>query len=304
VKRDRALPRSLFVFHAAISVPAGQVVVMGGRPVAERHAGERVTWVYASTDSVPFLNIAIAPYAAVAGPRVRAYVFREDSAAAFLTVARAEQALDSLARWFGMLDQAPSVTLIEIPPGFGSQSSLTAGIIQDAGAFRESDRRHELYHELSHFWNPRDTAHPSPRLNEGFASLLEWRLAAALDGWSGLDSLLQYRAARLVARAQTDSLVARIPMQSYGATDRTGFSYSVGMLFFDALGRCLGVEGFDRLWGDYLKKTRATGGSDQGFAVFAVAATGKPAVRELFDTWFFTTRWVEQLQQGSRVTGC
>ena len=304
VKRDRALPWSLFTFHAAINVPAGQVVVTGGRRVAERHAGQRVTWEYASADSVPFLNIAIAPYATIAGPRVSAYVFREDSAAASTTVSKAEQALDSLGRWFGPLDKAPSVTLIEIPPGFGSQSSLTAGIIQDARAFRDADQRDQLYHELSHFWNPRDTAHPSPRLNEGFASLLEWWLAQTLDGWNGLDSLLQYRATRLVARAQSDSLVARIPMQSYGATERTGFSYSVGMLLFDALDRCLGREAFNRLWGDYLRKTRNTGGSDQGFAAFAIATTGKPAVRELFDTWFFTTHWVEQLQKGTRVSGC
>lgn len=302
VKRDRQLPRADFAFHAAITVPAGQVVVMGGKRVAEQHAGDRVTWEYASVDSVPFLNIGIAPYARVAGARVSAYVFRQDSAAALSLVTAAEQALDTLTNWFGPLNKSPSVTLIEIPPGYGSQSSLAAGIIEEAGAFRESERRHELYHELTHFWNPRDTAHPSPRLNEGFASYVEWRLVEAVEGLKRLDSLANVYGSWLNRRAAADSMLRKIPIQGNGEAGRTGYSYSVGMLFFRALDRCLGAQGFNRLWGDYLRKTWDTGGSDRDFAAFA--ASTRPEVRNLFDTWFFTTKWVEQLASGTPSSGC
>ncbi len=298
VKLNRAAPRPPFEFHAAVTVPEGLVAVTGGRRLGERRANGQVTWEYASTEPVPFLNIAIAPYVTIGQRRVRAYVFPQDSADAGPTVVKAEHALDSLSRWFGPLGQEPSVTLIEIPAGYGSQASLSAGIIQDASAFREASRRHELYHELSHFWNPRDTAAPSPRVTEGLATLLERRLAGVLDGWHGLDSLADFRAARLRDRAATDSTLRVVPMQLYGAVDRTGLSYSVGMLLFYSLERCLGPSAFDALWGDYLRKTRVTGGSDQDFAAFAMQRTPNPAVRELLNTWFFTTRWIEQLSAG------
>jgi hypothetical protein len=70
------------------------------------------------------------------------------------------------------------------------------------------------------------------------------------------------------------------------------------MLLFHSLQQCLGTAAFDALWGDYLSKTRKTGGSDEDFAAFAIRQTGNPAVRELFETWLFTTRWIERLSAG------
>jgi len=299
---NRTVPRSPFRFHARLTVPDGLVAVTGGQRVSERRSNGQVTWEYGSSETVPFLNIAIARYAEIGRRRIRAYVFPEDSAAARRAVDKAEEALDSLARWFGPLSEEPRVTLIEIPSGYGSQASLSAGIILDASALRDTSRLHELYHELSHLWNPRDTATPSPRITEGLATLLERRLAGALDGWTGLDSLVELRAARLRARAATDSLLLAIPLRSYGAADRTNLSYTVGMLLFYSLQQCVGVTAFDALWRDYLQKTRLTGGSDQDFADFASRQSGNPSVRILFDTWFFTTRWIERLSAGATLT--
>ena len=295
---NRAVPWLPFTFHAELTVPEGFVAVTGGRRLAKRPSAEGVTWEYGSDVAVPFLNIAIARYVEVGQRRVRAFVFPEDSAVAQGTVSQAEAALDSLTAWFGPLGDAPHVTLIEIPPGYGSQASLSAGIIMDAAAFREAARRHELYHELAHFWNPRDTAVPSPRVTEGLATLLEQSLATALDGWHGLDSLAEARAARLVARSASDSLLRTVPMRDYGRVDRTGYSYSVGMLLFYLLERCVGRPAFFTLWGEYLRQTRTTGGSDQAFADFAITRTGSPAVRELFTTWWLTTRWIDRLRAG------
>ena len=75
--------------------------------------------------------------------------------------------------------------MIEIPEGFGSQASATAGIILDASAFGDQAQLPQLYHELSHFWNPRDLDVPSPRWNEGLAMYLQYRLARELDGFAG-----------------------------------------------------------------------------------------------------------------------
>ncbi len=302
-RTNRAAPRSPFTFRVSLTVPEGLVAVAGGQRAGENHSNGRVTWEYRSTAAVPFLNIAIARYAEIGERRIRAYVFPNDSAAARGAVGKAEEALDSLTRWFGPLGEEPRVTLIEIPPGYGSQASLSAGIIQDASAFRDASRLHELYHELSHFWNPLDTARPSPRVTEGLATLLERRLAVALDGWTGLDSLVEGYAARVRARAATDSTLRVIPLMSYGASGRTDYSYTVGMLLFYSLAQCVGEPAFDALWGGYLRKTRDTGGSDRDFAIFAAEQSGNPAVRRLFDTWFFTTRWIERLLAGETVNG-
>ncbi len=205
-------------------------------------------------------------------------------------------ALDTLARWFGPLATSPRVTLIEIPEGWGSQASLSAGIILEAPAFRERGRLRELYHELTHFWNPVDTAAFSPRLNEGLASLMERRLAAVIDGWPGLDSLVLQRAASLVERATSDSVLRTTPLSEYGAAQRTDLSYPVGMLFLHSLQQCLGESAFDALWAAYLQRTWRTGGSDRDFAAFAVERGERPEVQRLFQTWFFTTGWLDRLR--------
>jgi hypothetical protein len=200
------------------------------------------------------------------------------------------------------------VTLIEIPEGWGSQSNLAAGIIQDASAFRDAGRLHELYHELSHFWNPVDTAAYSPRLNEGLASFLERRLATEINGWTGMDSVARARAASLRSRSASDSVLRTTPMRLYGAAQRTDLSYRVGMLFFYSLQRCLGAEGFDRLWSGYLRKTARTGGSDADFAEYATQSSGAAGLGELVGDWFFTTRWLDRLQAGDDMidfgSGC
>ncbi len=293
---NRAMPTPAFTFQARITVPKGLVAVTGGEFRSRRDAGAQVTWEYGSSTPVPFLNIAIARYVEIEQRGIRAYVFPQDSADAWRTVAKANEALDSLARWFGDLDEGPRVTLIEIPEGWGSQASLTAGIIQTASAFRDASRLHELYHELSHFWNPVDTAAFSPRLNEGLASFLERRLAGALDGWTGLDSLAGLRADSLRERSVSDSGLRTIPLRAYGVAQRTDLSYPVGMLLFYSLQHCLGAPAFDVLWRDYLRKTRHTGGSDLDFVAFASEQSGRSEVRTLFDTWFFTTHWLERLQ--------
>lgn len=299
----RAAPRLPFTFRARVTVPEGLIVAAGGQRLAEHRHNGQVTWEYGSSRPVPFLNIAIAHYVVIAERGIQAYVFPDDTVAARRVVAKASDALDTLASWFGALDSVPQVTLIEIPMDWGSQASLTAGIIQDAAAFRDASRLHELYHELTHFWNPPDTTAFSPRLTEGLASLLERRLAHVLDGWHGLDSLAESRATRLRARAVSDSELRTVPMRSYGLRHRTDLSYSAGMLFFYTLQQCIGATAFDALWRDYVAKARRIGGSDQDFVAYALTRQWHGNVAGLLRTWFTTTRWIDRLQQGETLTG-
>jgi hypothetical protein len=166
------------------------VVAAGGRETA-RVVGESTTiWEYTASRPVPFLLVAIAPYRIIERPGMRIYHFPEDSAGARVVAGRTGQALSLLERWYGPLREAPSLTIMEIPDGWGSQASLAGGIIQTAPVFRDASRLGELYHELSHLWNPDDVDRPSARWNEGLATFLQQRLSAELDHQS-LDERLE-----------------------------------------------------------------------------------------------------------------
>jgi hypothetical protein len=114
---------------------------------------------------------------------------------------------------------------MEIPDGWGSQASLAGGIIQVAGAFRDSDRMQELYHELSHLWNAVDLDAPSPRWNEGLAMFLQGRLAREIDGWDGESAALDRTAARLLERCGSGEPCGSVPLRHYGDEELTDYSY-------------------------------------------------------------------------------
>ena len=108
---------------------------------------------------------------------------------------------------------------------------------------RSGDRAQlpQLYHELSHFWNPRDLDVPSPRWNEGLATYLQYRLARELDGFAGTAAAIE-RASSRVCAGETRARLERTPFARFGAEGVTDFSYRVGFLMFTALEALVGPE--------------------------------------------------------------
>jgi aminopeptidase N len=190
-------------------------------------------------------------------------------------------AVGRFTQWYGPLRREPRVTVIEIPDGFGSQASLSAGIIQTAAAFRDRADLPQLYHELSHVWNVADLERPSPRWNEGLASFLEYRMAAELDGWADWDRIVGWytqSAQRGCAASRCDS----IPLARYGSAQMTDRSYSVGMLMFYVLFQTLGAEGFDRAYRDFFQRYQSAGGTSTNLAeAFRRVAPGLSAGESL-----------------------
>lgn len=135
----RSVHRLPFPFTASVRVPMKQVVVMGGALVRRTQSDSLVTWTYRSSEPVPFLNITVAPYRIVEARGIRAFVFPEDSARGVTVHNAVLAALDTPGQWFGPLPNMPDLPIMEIPEGFGSQASLTAGIILTADAFRGND---------------------------------------------------------------------------------------------------------------------------------------------------------------------
>jgi hypothetical protein len=295
---SRAMPRGDFRFEAKVTVPR-ELVVATAVPASERiPAGDDVTWVFTGREPVPFLNVSIAPYHLLRSGALRIFHFAEDEVGAQTVLAGIEQAVALYSRWFGPLDRPPAITVMEIPEGWGSQSSLTGGIIQTADAFRDPRAMPQVYHEIAHLWHPVDTDAPPVRWNEGLATFLQWRIAAALDSTVSLDAAMDRTAARLLQRLTPDSRT--VPMIEYGSAGLTDLSYSTGAVMFYLLYESLGAERFDAVLGSYYRAFPHTGTPTRAFADWLTDA--EPRLRgTILEDWLFTARGIDRLETGESL---
>ena len=294
---NRQRPRSDFTYDVAVRVPTRYLVATGGAPSRTPHDDGTATWRYRSGAPSPFLNVTVAPYDTIVGGGIRLFHFSADSLGARRTYANAQAALRLLGSWFGPQRALFNVTIAEIPDGWGSQASLVGGIIQSAAVFRDPGRSGELYHELSHLWNARDTDTPSPRWNEGLASFLEGLMREQLDGWTNRRESERRRIAWMQGRIASDSVLRVTPLIEYGRRGVTDYSYSVGELMFATFYDLVGEAEFNAIVGGYYQQF-TNGGSTLDFVALAKRTSSRNLGR-FFDDWLFTTRWTEQL----RTTG-
>jgi hypothetical protein len=293
---NRAAPREPFEYVTRVTVPAGLVVAMGGDPDPPTREDSLVTWSTHSAAPVPFLNIAIAPYRVLERGDARIFYFPADSDGAQLVQGAVAGAVQRYTRWYGPLGHEPRLVVMEIPEGFGSQASLTAGILQTADAFRNRAELRQLYHELSHLWNVPDLDRPSPRWNEGLASFLQWRMAAELDGWADWDARLAQTVQSLLRQCAAPVRCDSVPLVEYGRAGLTDRSYSVGLLLFYVLSRAMGAEAFDRSYRTFFQRYRDRGATSADLA--AVFRAVSPRSDRIFADWLFTSRWHARLAAG------
>jgi len=288
---NRERPRVPFRYDVSVRVPAKYAVATGGAAARTAHDDGTVTWRYDSRLPAPFLNICIAPFDTIATAGLRIFHFREDSLGARQVAASAHQALDLLAKWFGPQQSKQTVTIIEIPDGWGSQADLVAGIIQAAAAFRDPERLGEAYHELSHLWNVVDTESPSPRWNEGLATFVQDVLRERVNSWTGRGEAEADNLARVRRALAADSTLRTVPMVDYGKVGMTGRSYRVGALMFATLWQLVGERRFNAIVGGYYQ-TFQRGGSTRDFVSYANQTAGRN-LKPFFDDWIYTTRWTD-----------
>ncbi len=296
---NRKRPRGEFTYDAAIRVAARYLVATGGALTRTPHDDGTVTWRYVSEGASPFLNVSVAPFDTLVEGGVHLFHFRADSLGARRTMANTQAALRLLSQWFGPQRTTLNLTIAEIPDGWGSQAHLVGGIIQTASAIRDPARSGELYHELSHLWNARDTDTPSPRWNEGLASFLEDLLRERLHGWTGRGASETRTLAWVRQKADADSLLRVVPMLEYGRRAMTDNSYSVGEIMFATLYDLVGEEQFHAIVGGYYQHF-ADGGSTRDFVAFA-KQTAARNLDAFFDDWIFTPRWAEVLRSASSI---
>lgn len=296
---NRSAPREPFGFAARITVPREQVVAMGGERTEVAQRDSTVVWSYRASGPVAFLNIAIAPYDTLQVAGARLFYFPADSAGARIVGESVTHALARFQQWYGPLGRVPRLTIMEIPEGYGSQASLTAGILQTADAFRDRSQLRQLYHELSHLWNVADGEHPSPRWNEGLASFLERRVAAELDGQTDWHGVLERISRRINDACARPVACDRVPFADYGRAGITDLSYSVGAVMFYTLYSVLGATDFDRAYRDYYQRFRDSSATSADLV--ATFHGVNPAADKIFEDWFFTTRWYARMRAGESV---
>ena len=288
-----------FQFDARITVPKGFVVATGGHQLESTVTDSLVTWRYQTTEPSPFMNIAIAPYRVMQRGGTRVFFFGADSAGAVMVDIATAGALALFTELFGPLEREPSLSVIEIPVGWGSQASVVGGIDVDAEAFRDRAQLYQLYHELSHLWNVTDRDVPSPRWNEGLAMFLMWRAAEKLDSWSDWDARID-RAERSIKRdCAAPTSCATVPLADYGRHEMTGLSYSAGMAMFYALYKTLGAESFDRAYRAFFQQHRATGGTTAD--LIAAFHNENAASDRIFAEWYSSTVWYRRVNAGETV---
>jgi hypothetical protein len=233
------------------------------------------------------------------GP-IRVAHFRRDSLGARRIAASARRSLDLFTAWFGKLPGDPSLTIVELEDGYGSQADVAA-ILQAAAAFRDSTRDRELYHEVAHLWNPPAKDLPSPRWNEGLSSFLEDLAEEQFTGRrvasARADQLLEWLRGIAPRREQ----LTRVPLIDYGKEQMTDYSYSVGALLFHLLYGVVGPERFRAIIGGFSRQYATTGASTSDLVAFA-SRTAHMDLKQLFDDWVYTTGWWSAIKNGATYT--
>ncbi|HWP38582.1 MAG TPA: hypothetical protein VNL18_13615 [Gemmatimonadales bacterium] len=292
----RARPFPSYDYLARITVPDSLVVVNAGRLVDRTAANGAATFVFHSVKPSWRMDFAIGDYAVIQQGPLRVAYLRRDSVGAARVARAARQSLDLLTTWFGPLVGEPSLTILELEDGHGSQTDVAA-ILQTAAAFRDSTRDHELYHEVAHLWNAPATDLPSPRWNEGLSTFLEYLVVEEFSGRpvvrARADQLLDWLRGMAARRPQLGS----VPLVNYGKEQMTDFSYSVGAVFFHLLYDLAGPDRFRTIVGDFYRQFGSTGGSTSDFVALATRAAGTD-VCKLFDEWFYSTSWLDTIRTG------
>ena len=287
--------RQDFTFSGTVRVDDDNLVVASaGHLSVERHPAGGSVWHFASRAPAPFLLLAVAEYGILETDDAKIYHFPTDRDGAVQLAAALEDATRLYEDWFGPRSDPRSIVIMEIPEGWGSQASLTGGIIQTADAFRAGDQLQQMYHEVAHLWHPAEAERPSDRWNEGFATFLQWRVVH-----DGDPAGLADRMAQISERVLSGGVGELPPMDQYGELDRTGLAYRIGPLFFYLLYTVVGAEAFDQCLGSFFSEHEAKGYTTADF-VESVPSCG-PGASRILGEWFTSTMGLHRLDSGASM---
>ncbi len=283
---NRAAGLPEFDYLLRVTVPDRYVVANGGQLVDSTRRDGLVTYTYRNLKPAWRIDAAIADYEVLRSGPHTVFCFPDDVEGGRFLLQRMQQALELFTAWFGPLRDDRGFAVIEIPDGRGSQADVTS-IIQTAAAFKDPARIYEVYHEVSHLWNPMSNDPQPCRVeSEGLATFLQYLLLEEID-----DDANAVRAGwgRTVARLResfAQSERARdTPMRAYGEEGVTGLAYRKGFLFFAVLYELEGRETFLALIRDFFTRFVEHGATVDEFLGVVRAHAAHDADR-LIAEWF------------------
>lgn len=288
-----------FDYRVGITVPDSLTVANGGRLIHRRSEGGRTTWTYGNLAPAWRMDFAIAPYRTRETPRGWIFHFPQDSAGAVQVAEAVDQSLRLFTRWFGPPLGPAGFSVIEVPDGWGSQRDVTA-ILQTASAFRDPERLHEVYHEVSHAWHVKSLEPASPRLEEGLASHLEVLASDSLLGGSRAAERIEATVGWLRTLLERKPEFQGIAMKDFGRRNVTDLSYSAGSVMFAILHRLVGEAAFREIVGGYHRRYHATGGTTTQFVAHASEVSPVNLTR-FFDDWIESGAWSRHVLAGDSL---
>ncbi len=297
---NESAPQPSYAYTARITVPDSLSVANGGRLTAQTVADGRATFTFENIRLAWRMDFAIGDYRTLSAGPVRVVHFPQDAIGAQRVLTAVQASLRLFSEWFGPLHSDEGFTFIEIPDGWGSQADVTS-VIQTAAAFRDPERIGEVYHEVSHLWDPPSTDANSPRWNEGLAEFLEVLASEHLHGLENRDMEVERVREEIRGMFGKQPRYREIPMMDYGKEQVTGLSYRVGLLMFDVLHRLVGHEQFAQIIGEYYRLYADTGGTTDEFVKLANRVTDRDLTR-FFDDWIYTSRWYGLIESGIHAT--
>ncbi len=280
-------------YEARVTVPENLIVANGGELIGRRNEAGSTTWSYRNRKAAWRMDFAIAPYESLSRLELTVFHLPGDREGALQVMRAFGRAVELFSKWFGPLESAGGFTVIEMPEGFGAQADVTS-ILQPAPAFRDSGEMYRLYHEASHLWNVDSTTLPSPRLEEGLATFLQWLAVDVLEERQELDRALDRILGRVRSRFEEQPRLRQIPLGDYGRERITDLSYSVGALFFAVLYDLVGQDKFNEIIGGFHRRYVSTGASLGEFASFVREVGGSRLA-------LFLKEWLESVDFVDRI---
>ncbi len=279
-----------------VAVPAGHVVVNGGRSTGVEERDGMTVFSFASHEPDSAIQLPVAPYELLETQGHRIYHFAESAAGVGQLAKRMELVLALFESWFGLPRRDRGLVIAEIPEAFGSQAGDL--ILQTSGAFNDPEKYGQFYHELSHLWNAPDIDPQPARWNEGLAMFLQGVAEEELGDEGRLEELLSGAYRRLKKQLERDEKLALVAPIDYGKENMTRLSYRTALLLFGLLDEAVGREELLAFLGSYFRAHHENGSRDAGFVASLGGELGDGA-RELVREWFSTTEFTARLENSA-----
>jgi len=288
----RAGPQA-YDYHIKVTVPDSLVAANGGLLVNKHTDNNRTTYEYRNIKKAWRMDIAISNYQVIEDGKFRIYYFPEDAANAENIYTAMNKTLALYTNWFGELIDFQGFSVIEIPDGCGSQADVTA-IIQTAGPFKNDERMYAFYHEISHFWNVKDTDAFPPRWNEGLAVFLQYLTVEELEKREIMHQATESTYARVQANYKKNPHFRDLAFIDFGKEGATDLSYRVGMIFFQILHKMIGAEEFNNIIDTYYHRYHDTGITAAEFFTHIKDNTTRD-VSLLIEEWIYSSKYSEYI---------